>query len=203
MFPEQIIFVGVLINLVGLIWYIKNIISGSTKPNLISWFIWSLAPFIGVFFQIKAGAGFSTLPIFMAGFTSLVVITISVLKKNGYWEINIFDVVCGIISLFALILYVFTHNLSVSILFAIISDALAYIPTIRKSWSFPETETGLMYITGIVSNLIGLLTINTWTFPIYSFGVYIILFNAMVVFSIYRKKILNMLYFRNDKQNEK
>ena len=178
-------------------------ISGGTKPNLVTWFFWSLAPFIGVFFQLKAGAGLSILPIFMAGFTSLVVIIVSVFKKNGYWKINTFDVVCGIISLLALILYVFTHNLSISILFAIISDALAYIPTIRKSWSFPETETGLMYTTGIVSNLIGLLTIKMWTFPIYSFGVYIILFNAIVVFSIYRKKILNMLYFRNDKQNEK
>ena len=203
MLPENIIFVGVLINLVGLFWYIRDIIKGGTKPNLVSWFFWSLAPFIGVFFQLKAGAGISILPIFMAGFTSLVVIIVSVLKKNGYWKINSFDVVCGIISLLALILYVFTHNLSISILFAIISDALAYIPTIRKSWSFPETETGLMYTTGIVSNIIGLLTIKMWTFPIYSFGVYIILFNAIVVFSIYRKKILNMLYFRNDKQNEK
>ena len=198
MLPENIIFVGVLINLVGLFWYIKDVIKGGTKPNLVSWFIWSLAPFIGVFFQFKAGAGFSSLPIFMAGFTSLVVIIVSVLKKNGYWKINSFDVVCGIISLFALILYVFTHNLSISILFAIISDGLAYIPTIRKSWNFPETETGLMYTTGIVSNIIGLLTIKMWTFPIYSFGIYIVLFNSMVVFSIYRKKILNMLYFRND-----
>ena len=203
MLPEKIIFVGVLINLVGLFWYIKNIISGETKPNLVSWFIWSLAPFIGVFFQLKAGAGLSVLPVFMAGFTSLGVIIVSVLKKNGYWKINTFDVICGIISLFALTLYALTHNLGFSISFAILGDALAYIPTIRKSWNFPETETGLMYTTGIVSNLIGLLTIKTWTFPIYSFGIYIILFNSMVVFSIYRKKILNMLYFKNDKQNEK
>ena len=198
MLPENIIFVGVLVNLVGLFWYIRDVIKGGTRPNLVSWFIWSLAPFIGVFFQLKAGAGLSILPIFMAGFTSLVVIIVSVLKKNGYWKINSFDVVCGIISLFALILYVFTHNLSISILFAIISDGLAYIPTIRKSWNFPESETGLMYTTGIVSNIIGLLTIKMWTFPIYSFGIYIVLFNSMVVFSIYRKKILNMLYFRND-----
>jgi len=189
MLPENIIFVGVLINLVGLFWYIRDIVKGGTKPNLVSWFFWSLAPFIGVFFQLKAGAGLSILPIFMAGFTSLIVIIISVLKKNGYWKINTFDVLCGVISLFALILYVFTRNLSISILFAIISDALAYIPTIRKSWNFPESETGLMYTTGIVSNLIGLLTIKMWTFPIYSFGIYIVLFNSMVVFSIYRKKI--------------
>lgn len=191
MLPEKIIFIGVLINLIGLFWYVRDMISGGTRPNLVSWFIWSLAPFIGVFFQFKAGAGLSILPVFMAGFTSLAVIFIAILKKNGYWKINSFDITCGLISLFALILYVFTHNLSISILFAIISDALAYIPTIRKSWNFPESETSMMYITGIISNILGLLTIKVWTFPVYSFGIYIILFNFIVVFCIYRKKIFN------------
>jgi hypothetical protein len=190
MLPEKIIIVAVFLNLVGSFLYIKDIILGNTKPNLVSWSIWMLAPFIGVFFQIKAGAGLSVLPIFMAGFISLLIIFISLLNKNAYWKINTFDITCGVISLLALVLYIFTHNLSISILFAIMSDALAYIPTIKKSWNFPETETGLMYITGIISNILGLLIIKTWTFPIYSFSISIIILNSVIVYCIYRKKIL-------------
>ena len=191
MLPEKIIYIAVLVSLVGYFFYLRDIFSGKTKPNLISWFIWSLAPFIGVFFQIKAGVGLSVLPIFMAGLTSLLFIFIYLIKKNGYWKINTFDVICGIISLIALLLYIFTRNLGISILFAIISDTLAYIPTIIKSWNFPETETGVMYITGIIGNIIGLLIIKSWIFPIYSFGISIIVFNLAVLFCIYRKKILN------------
>lgn len=189
MLPEKIIFVGIFINLIGYFWYLKNIISGRTKPNLVSWFIWSLAPFVGVFFQIKAGAGLSFLPVLMSGMISLSVIIFSLFKKNGYWKINNFDITCGLVSLVAFFLYVATHNLSVSILFAITSDALAYIPTIKKSWNFPETETGLMYVTGIISNILGLLIIKIWIFPIYSFSISIILCNLIVLFCIYRKKI--------------
>jgi hypothetical protein len=189
MLPENIIIIGVIANLIGYFGYFKSIISGNTKPNLVSWFIWCLAPFIGVFFQIKAGARFSVLPIFMSWLFAVSVIFISVFRKNGYWKINTFDVICGIICLISLILYILTHNLSISILFAITSDALAYIPTIKKTWNFPETETSLLYITGIVSNIIGLLIIKTWIFPIYAFSISIIFFNALVLFSVYRKKI--------------
>ena len=189
MIPEQFIFIGIIANLIGYFSYSKSIISGNTKPNLVSWFIWGLAPFIGVFFQIKAGAGFSAVPILMAAFFALAVIFISILKKNSYWKINTFDIICGVICLIALILYIITHNLSISILFAIMSDALAYIPTIKKSWNFPETEASLLYITGIISNIIGLLIIKTWIFPIYSFGFSVITFNLLVIFCIYHKKL--------------
>lgn len=189
MLPEQFIIIAVIVNLIGYFWYVKNMVLENTKPNLVSWFIWMFTPFIGIFFQIRAGATLSVLPILMGGFLSLVIIFISLFRKNAYWKINSFDIICGIISLIALILYVFTHNLSISILFAIISDALAYFPTILKSWNFPNTETGLLYTTGIISNVLGLLIIKMWIFPIYSFGISVIFFNSIVLFCIYREKI--------------
>ena len=121
-----------------------------------------------------------------------MVFIVSILKRNGYWKLNTFDITCGIISLSSLVIYVMTRNLEISILFAIISDSLAYIPTIKKTWRFPETETGLMYFTGIVSNIIGLLVIKTWIFSIYSFSISISVLNAVVLFCIYRKQITSI-----------
>src|SRR3989344_7735620 len=128
MLPEKIIFLGVFINLIGQLFYIKSIIKGHTKPNLVSWFILMLAPFFGVFFQLKAGAGLSVLPVFMAGFGPLIIIIAAILNKNAYWKLTAFDIYCGILALLALIFYIFTHNLGISILFAVLSDALASIP---------------------------------------------------------------------------
>lgn len=203
MLPENIIYFAVLLNLVGHFLYIISIIKGHAKPNLVSWFFWSLAPFIGVFFQLKAGAGLSVLPIFIAGFGSLIIMIAAILTKNGFWKITTFDIYCGLFSALALIFYIFTHNLGISILFAILSDALASIPTIIKSWNFPETENWAPYLLPIFSNIAGLLIIKDWSFSIYSFGVYFLILDATIVFCIYHKKILNMLYFRNGQQNEK
>ena len=189
MLPEKIIFIGVLLNLITCAWYIRDITHGSTRPNLISWFIWMLAPFIGAFFEFKAGAGFSALPVFMSGFSPLLVIIFSLLSKNTYWKIIKLDIICGIISFLALVLYVFTHNLGISILFAIVSDGLAAIPTLMKSWKFPETETSVVYLAGVINNILGLLIIKKWIFSIYSFGIYLVLMNITIVFCIYHKKI--------------
>jgi hypothetical protein len=189
MLPEKIIFIGVFINLICTIWYIRGIFYSGTRPNLVSWFIWTLAPFVGVFLQLKAGAGLSTLSVFMAGFGPFLVLLFSIFNKNSYWKITSFDLICGFISLLALALYIFTHKLGISILFAIVSDGLASIPTVKKSWNFPETETSAIYFSGLISNTLSLLIIKNWIFSIYSFSVYLIIMNIIIVSVIYRKRI--------------
>ena len=111
--------------------------------------------------------------------------------KKSYWKITKFDITCGIFSFLALIIYIITHNLGISILFAIISDALAGIPTVIKSWKFPETETVGVYVGSVFSNILGLFIIKNWIFSIYSFGIYLIVLNTIIVFLIYRNKIFS------------
>lgn len=193
MLPENIIYIGVLINIIGIIWYIKNIIYGNIKPNLVSFFIWTMAPFVGIFLQIKAGAGISFIGTFMAGVGPLIIIIISLLKRNTFWKINTFDIICGLFSILALIIYIITNKLGISILFAILSDGLAAVPTIYKSWKFPETESGIIYIGGIINNIIVLLIIKNWIFSIYAFSVYLILINIIIVFTIYHKRISTLI----------
>jgi len=189
MLPEKFIFIAFALNIFGQLLYMRSILKGHAKPNLVSWGIWMLAPFLGFFFQIQAGAGLSSLPIFMAGFGPLCVVSVAMITKNGIWKINSFDIFCGAISLAALALYVFTHNLEVSILFAILSDFLAFIPTFVKSWKYPESESSSGYSWSIISNMIGLLIIKDWSFAIYSFGIYFVFANIVEMLILYRKKI--------------
>lgn len=189
MLPENIIYLTIPITLIAYFLYFKDIFYGQTKPNLASWLIWMLAPFIGVFFQLKAGAGFSVLPVFFAGFGPLVVMIVSLWNKNAYWKISRLDLTCGLLALIALIFYVLTHNLGISILFAILSDGLAFIPTFIKSWKFPESETSSIYFASIINNIIALLIIKNWLFTIYSFGIYFIVSNIIEIGILYRKRI--------------
>jgi hypothetical protein len=124
------------------------------------------------------------------------VIIFSLIKKNGFWKINNFDLFCGFFSILALIIYIITNKLSVSILFAIISDGLASFPTIIKSLKFPETESPVIYTGGIMNNILALLIIKNWTFSIYSFSIYFIVINVIIIFSIYYKKMLRCTIYR-------
>ena len=193
MLPEKIIYISLVITLVAYFFYFKDILLGNTKPNLVSWFLWMLGPFLGVFFQIKAGAGLSVIPVFIAGFGPLLVVIFTVFRKYAYWKLNILDLFCGIFFILELVLYVVTHNLALSIIFAILSDFWAFIPTYIKGWKFPETETASVYLSGIFNNILGLLIIKNWSFTIYSFGVYLIIANIIMVYFLYRKKIFKQL----------
>ena len=189
MISELIVLIAVIIQLTGVSFYIKDMFRGTTKPNLVTWFVWALAPMIGSWLAWKAGARLSILPVFMAGFNPVLVIIVAILIKRGYWKITKLDIVCGILAVFALVLWVITRNLSISVLFAILSDALAAVPTLIKSWKFPETETYTAYLGGIIANILGLLIIKNWIFPIYSLGIYFILMNTLIISFICRKKL--------------
>ena len=182
MLPESVIYITVLTSVIGYFYYFKDIFLGKTKPNLVSWFCWLFGPFLGVFFQLKAGVGLSVIPVFLAGFGPLLVVIFSIFKKNVYWKLDIFDVICGVFSILALILYLLTHNLTISIIFAILSDLFAFMPTYIKGWKFPETETITVYMVGIFNNILGLLIIKNWSFTIYSFGLYLVIANIIMVY---------------------
>lgn len=194
MLPINIIaYTSVLIQLIGVSFYIRDMFRGTTKPNRISWIIWALGPIIGAWLQWQAGAGLSVLPVFMAGFNPILVVIASFIIKEGYWKITKLDIMCGIIAIFALLLWIVTQSFVISILFAIVSDFLASVPTLIKSWKFPETETSSAYIGGIIANILGLFIIKNWIFSIYSFGLYLVAINLVIVFSIYRKKIQEII----------
>jgi hypothetical protein len=192
MLPEQFAYITIFISLIGVPFYVRDIFMGKTKPNFVSWFFWMLAPFIGVFLELKAGAGLSVLPVFLAGFVCVPILVAAAIKRNAYWRITFFDVACGVFSFLSILLWVSTKSTDISIVFAILADLFAALPTIIKSWNFPETETAVVYAPGVINNTIGLLIIRKWTFSQYSFGFYFILVNLTLLILISRKKILKL-----------
>ena len=190
MIPEQFAYVAIITSTLGSFLYIKDIFLGTTRPNFVTWFMWMLAPFIGSFLQFQAGASFiSTLPVFMAGFCPFLILIAALLKKNTYWKITFFDIVCGMFSFLAMVLWVLTRNTALSVVFVILADVLAAVPTIIKCWKFPDTETGLTYLPGVINSIIGLLIIKNWIFSIYSLNIYFIIVNLAILILIFRKKI--------------
>jgi hypothetical protein len=56
----------------------------------------------------------------------------SFVNKKAYWKLEKFDYICGISSALALLLWWLTKEPAIAIVFAIISDAFAAIPTLIK-----------------------------------------------------------------------
>jgi hypothetical protein len=189
MIPQQFIYLSIVCSAIGGYSYIRDTLRGKTKPNRVSFFLWSVAPLIGVAAALRAGVGWPVLPIFLAGFTPLVIFFASFANKNAYWKLTRFDYICGLFSLIALVFYFTSQSPVFTIAFSIIADLFVGIPTIVKSWKNPESESPFLYFISNIGNLIGLLIITNWTFAAYGFGIYLILMNSSILLGIYQKKL--------------
>jgi hypothetical protein len=72
----------------------------------------------------------------------------------------------------------------VAIVFSIIADAFAAIPTVIKSYHHPESESYLAYLCASIGSFITILTINTWNFATVGFPMYIFIICTVLFFLI-------------------
>lgn len=193
MINEQFVLVGAALNLIGSLSYLRDTIRGKTKPNRVSWFLWALAPLIAFGAQIDDGVGFSALMTFMVGFGPLLIFLGSFVNRRSEWRLNQLDLVCGILSILGLALWLTTGDGILAIIFAIVADGLAAVPTLVKAYKEPKSENWHAFLLGAISAGITLLTIDNWDFahvgfPAYIFAVCIALF-ILIKFEIGNKKI--------------
>jgi hypothetical protein len=188
-YSQYLVLIGAIVLLIGTIFYIKETLKGNTKPNRVSWLIWSIAPMIATIAAISDGITWSVLPVFMSGFCPFLVFVASFINKNSYWKLRKIDYFCGLFSILALIFWGIAKEPNVAIILAIISDGLATIPTLIKFWKYPETETIHAYTAAIFNAFTSFFAINIWNFSAYAFPIYLISINILFVSCFYRNKL--------------
>lgn len=187
---QYLVILGALVNFLGSLAYLIKTIKGKTKPNRVSWLLWTVAPMIAAVAAFSNGVRWAVLPVFMSGFTPLMILAASFVNKKSYWKLEKFDYGCGLFSVLALIIWAVTKDPVIAIIFSILSDGFAAIPTVIKAWKFPDTESASIYAVGVFSALTSFAAVKTWTFSEYGFAIYLVISNLSIIFSIYHEKIL-------------
>jgi hypothetical protein len=190
---EYLVFVAAFATLLATFVYVRSMFKGGAKPNRVSWFMWSIAPFIATAAAISNGVGWAALPVFMSGLSPFLIFTASFVSKKAHWTLASFDYVCGVLSGLALVLWYVTEDPNVAIAFAIASDGLASIPTLTKAWKHPETEVAWPFMVGVFNASTSFFASAIWAFSVYAFPMYLIVINILLFFSVYKKKLVSLL----------
>lgn len=180
MINQNFVILGVIIASIGSVNYLINTIKGKVKPNRVSFLLWSLAPLIAFGAELQQGVGLQSLMTFVVGFLPLTIFVASFLNKNAEWKLTRFDFTCGALSLIGLILWYITSSGNVAIIFSILADALAALPTVVKAFNFPETEIAWTYFTSTLSAAITLLTVKVWDLANAGFPLYILVITLLI-----------------------
>lgn len=185
-----LIVLSALLSVAGAGVYIRDTLRGTTKPNRVSFFLWSAAPLIATTAALNVHADlWATVRIFMSGFMPLLVFAVSFINPQSYWKLTKFDFLCGAFSVLALMVWGIADSARTAILFAAIADGFAAIPTLRKAWNYPETETGITYVTAFLAAVIVIPAIPEWNIENAAFQVYLLTANSLLLIAVYRKRI--------------
>lgn len=195
MINEKFVLVGALLNLIGSGTYAYNTFKGRTKPNRVTWLLWALAPLIAFSVQLNEGVKWESIMTFMVGFGPLIIFLASFINRKAYWKISNLDIICGLISVLALVLWLITGTGLIAIIFSILADLVAGIPTLIKAFSEPETEHHSVFRNGAISAGITLLVIDDWKFESYGFALYILLI-CLVLYLLIRFELGKKLITR-------
>lgn len=193
MLNPNFVFLGAIFNLTGSSSYAFDTLRGKTQPNRVTWLLWAVAPLIAFSAQISAGVGIRALMTFMVGFGPAVIFTSSFFNKKAYWKVSKLDIVCGVMSVLAIVLWLLTKTGDIAILFSLVADALALIPTLLKAIKAPETESYNVFFFGAISAAITLLTISHWTFTVAAFPIYILTHCTILFLLIFRKQGIHLV----------
>jgi len=158
---QYISLIAVILTFISYIPYYRDILRNKTQPHIYSWSLWGLLTILIVALQIKGGAGSATYVTATAGLLCIGVVILGL--KNGKRDITKSDTVVAILGLIAIGFWLIVKQPVISIILIVVADILAFIPTVRKSWHKPHSETLSLYITNTFRFFLAFLAIKEYT----------------------------------------
>lgn len=174
MIDERFVYLGAVIGLLGAVLYARNTARGTNQPNRMTFLLWALAPLLGFGVQMRLGVGPVALMTLVIGVGPLIILLASYSKTASGWRLGPFDYACGSLSAIGLGVWLTTGSGGASILLFVAADLLAGLPTVRKAWLAPQSESASLFAAGFINACITLaaldeLSVEAAAFPLYAF----------------------------------
>mgnify|MGYP000656241884 CR=1 FL=1 len=160
--------VAIVLTFVGYVPYIRDTFIGKTKPHIFSWLVWTITTSIIYALQVSAGAGPGSWVTLAVIIVLLIVLLLGL--KNGNKNIKKIDIVFLVLALVSIPIWLVVKQPVVSIILLSTIEMIGFLPTIRKSWNDPYSETLSLYIIttfrhGLSIFALAEYNIITWLFP--------------------------------------
>lgn len=119
--------------------YFKDIFARKTKPHLFTWLIWGITQGTAIAALLHGGGKFGSISLIVGAILVFVVFLLSF--KYGTKDITTSDRFILISSLLAIVVWWKLDNPLAAVLMISAIDGMGYIPTVRKSFKDPWSET--------------------------------------------------------------
>lgn len=183
---ESIAVVAALLAIVGNVPYLIDIFKGRVKPHPYTWFIWSIVSCTIFFGQLAKGAGVGAIPTAASEVFTIIIFFFSL--KYGFKNIKKMDTVLLVVALLGFIPWILTKDPTISVIIAVSIDFIAFVPSLRKTWADPTTETPVLYSMNVFRHILMLFSLQAYNVATTLHSIVMITTNTIMTAIILKKK---------------
>ena len=175
---ELLLILSVVITLGATYPYLRDIVRGETRPNIVSWITWTLITLVATVAEVAAGEHMTAI------FTSAAVLATGLVVvfglKYGYVKYTAFDVACQVGALLGFVLWYVFNSPTAAVIAAVTIDFIGALPTVRHSWQKPHEETWITFALGGIAATLALVAITSYNWASLSYPIYIAAMNFVL-----------------------
>jgi len=166
--------------------YVIDILRGNTKPNRATWLMLAAISLIISISYYDLGAQDTWWVSLGATLGVSLVALLSI--KYGTGGRSRFDRTCILVAVVSIGIYLLSGNPLVTLLFTLLMDGAAMLPTIRHAYLTPGEESRFAWTLTIIADLLTIAVIDQWTLEIAFYPIYMSIINGVVVYLLYTQR---------------
>jgi Ca2+/Na+ antiporter len=182
--------ISVIIGFGSFLPYLRDTFLNKTKPHVYTWLIWTITQGIATL-GILYGQGGWAAALNLAVGTCFVFVVLIFSLKNGTKNITTFDTIILISALCAIFVWWKLEQPVIALMMICTIDAIGYIPTYRKSYKDPWSETLWTWVGFGLGNIFSTIALLQYNFLTLAYLITIFIANLILVLicAIRRRKI--------------
>jgi hypothetical protein len=179
--------VASVITVIAYIPYFKDLFAGKTKPHLYTWLVWGVTQGTASVALIKGGGNFAAISVILG---AILVLSIFVLSfKYGTKNITKSDTIVLVLALLAIVVWWQLDSALIAVLMVSAIDGIGYIPTFRKTWSDPLSETPVFWLLMALAMIITIISSGEYNLLTVTYVAVLGVCNATVLgITVFRRK---------------
>lgn len=141
---------AVILSIVGYVAYFRDLFAGKTKPHLYTWLIWAITQGTATAVLLYGGGKYGSFSLIIG--TMLVTSICFLSFSRGTKNITGSDTAILALALLAIVVWWWLDSPLAAVIMVSIIDGFGYIPTFRKAFEEPRSETVSFWIVMAIVN---------------------------------------------------
>lgn len=169
--------------LISFVPYARDIFKRTTKPERMSWLLWSILGLISFFSQLAEGASYSLIMTGTQFFGDLLIFILAI--KYGVGGLLKRDILGFAGAFFALLFWYISREAVTALFIVIFVDAIGAVLTAIKTYQYPATETVSTWVLTFLAGLLSSIAVAKLDLVLLAVPVYIALVGLAILLAIY------------------